>query len=153
MSNKKGSRHRLSFCVTVCCSTRMFFALVWVYFILSGTFTISSLRLQWSALQIRSKCSRFTLSAISWYNSPIVFGLIPVLLANSACVILCSPNRVLSKILINVIAPSLMYPNTPASICAEMLFIIKSGYNITKSDIVEAILIQIPALKVPIKFQ
>ena len=53
-----------------------------------------------SASQIRSRCSRFTLSAISWYRSLIVEGRMPVALARSACDHLRSPSRVDSKILI-----------------------------------------------------
>jgi hypothetical protein len=67
---------------------------------LFGTHTISSSSSQFKASQIRSKCSKFTLSAISWYNSPIVLGRIPVALAKSACVHLASPSFIDSKILI-----------------------------------------------------
>ena len=66
----------------------------------SGTRTINSSSLQSRASQMRSKCSRFTLSTNSWYNSLIVFGRMPVALAKSACVHLSSPSLVDSKILI-----------------------------------------------------
>ena len=54
------------------------------------------------------KCSKFTLSTNSWYNSLIVFGRMPVALAKSACVHLSSPSFVDSKILIILIAPSVI---------------------------------------------
>lgn len=66
----------------------------------SGTRIINSLSSQSRASQIRSRCSRFTLSTNSWYNSLIVFGRMPVALAKSACVHLSSPSFVDSKILI-----------------------------------------------------
>ena len=66
----------------------------------SGTRTINSSSLQPRASQMRSKCSRFTLSTNSWYNSLIVFGRMPVARAKSACVHLSSPSLVDSKILI-----------------------------------------------------
>lgn len=65
-----------------------------------GILTIRSLSSQSRASQIRSKCSKFTLSTNSWYNSPIVLGRMPVALAKSACVHLISPSLVDSKILI-----------------------------------------------------
>ena len=74
----------------------------------SGTHTINSSSLQFRASQIRFKCSRFTLSTNSWYNSLIVFGRISVALAKSACVHLSSPSFVDSKILIILIAPSVI---------------------------------------------
>lgn len=66
----------------------------------SGTRIINSSSSQFRASQMRSKCSKFTLSTNSWYNSLIVFGRMPVALANSACVHLSSPSFVDSKILI-----------------------------------------------------
>ena len=66
----------------------------------SGTRTINSSSLQSRASQMRSKCSRLTLSTNSWYNSLIVFGRMPVALAKSDCVHLSSPSLVDSKILI-----------------------------------------------------
>ena len=76
---------------------------VFVWFIFgswSGTLIINSSNRHSSASQIKSKCSSFTLSANSWYNSLIVFGRIPVARAKSACVHRNSPNLVDSKILI-----------------------------------------------------
>lgn len=52
---------------------------------LFGSLTISSSSSQPSASHIRSRCSRFTLSAISWYRSLMVDGLMPVARARSAC--------------------------------------------------------------------
>ena len=49
--------------------------------VLFGTLTINSSSSQFKASQIRSNCSKLTLSANSWYNSLIVLGLIPVALA------------------------------------------------------------------------
>lgn len=65
-----------------------------------GSLTINSSSEQSSASQIRSRWSKFTLSTISWYNSLIVVGRMPVFLARSACVHFRSPNREESKILI-----------------------------------------------------
>ena len=67
---------------------------------LSGSLTIRSSSLQFRASHMRSRCSKLTLSANSWYNSLIVFGRIPVALARSACVHLISPSLVDNKILI-----------------------------------------------------
>lgn len=68
--------------------------------LLSGIRTISSSSVQFNTPQIRSRCSRLTLSTNSWYNSLIVFGRIPVIRARSACVIFRSPSLVDNKILI-----------------------------------------------------
>lgn len=74
-------------------------AFVWVTLgCSSGTLTISSSSSQSNASHMRSRCSRFTLSTNSWYNSLIVLGLIPVALAKSAWVHLTSPSFVDSKI-------------------------------------------------------
>lgn len=67
---------------------------------LFGIRTINSSSSQSSASHIRSRCSRFTRSASSWYNSLIVFGRIPVARARSACVSLSSPSFFDSKIFI-----------------------------------------------------
>lgn len=82
---------------------------VWQTFALSsGTRTISSSSSQSRASHIKSKCSRFTLSASSWYNSLIVFARMPVRLERSACVNLSSPSFFDSKILIITITPSVV---------------------------------------------
>ena len=66
----------------------------------SGTLLINSSSWQSKASQIKSRCSRLTLPANSWYKSLIVFGQMPVALAKSACVHLISPSFADSKILI-----------------------------------------------------
>ena len=53
-----------------------------------------------NASQIKSRCSRLTRLASSWYSSLIVVGLMPVTLASSACVQRISPSFLDSKILI-----------------------------------------------------
>ena len=53
-----------------------------------------------NASQIKSRCSRLTRLASSWYSSLIVVGLMPVTLASSACVQRISLNFLDSKILI-----------------------------------------------------
>lgn len=108
---------------------------VWVIFgVLSGTRTINSLSSQFRASQIRSKCSRLTLSTNSWYNSFIVFGRIPVALARSACVHLISPSFVDSKILI-IRCCSFRYKITPNSIfLGHLLFYSEIRAILSKTD-------------------
>ena len=66
----------------------------------SGTRMIISVSSQPSASQMRSRCSKLTRSAMSWYNSLIVAGLIPVLRDRSACVQRSSPSFLDRSILI-----------------------------------------------------
>lgn len=94
----------------------------------SGTRTINSFSSHPRASQIRSKCSKLTLSVNSWYNSLIVFGLIPVALAKSACVHLHSPSLVDNKILI-IRCRSFHYKITPSD------KIVCKSYFIAESDI------------------
>lgn len=86
----------------------------------SGTLTISSSSSQFRASQIISRCSRFTLSTNSWYNSLIVLGRMPVALARSACVIFRSPSLVDSKILI-IRHCSFRYKITPIGLSVGVL--------------------------------
>lgn len=78
---------------------------------LLGIRTKISLISQSNASHIKSKCSKFILSAISWYRSLIVDGLIPVFRARSACVHLSSPSLVDSKILIIIAMLLSLNPN------------------------------------------
>lgn len=101
---------------------------------LSGDRTISSSRLQCRASQILSRCSRFTLSTNSWYNSLIVFGRMPVALAKSACVIFRSPSLVDSKILI-IRHCSLRYKITSiVQFVVLLLFYSEISYILSNSD-------------------
>ena len=67
--------------------------------LLLGVRTIMSLNLQSNTSQIKSSCSRLTLSVISWYKSLIVFGRIWVARDKSICVHLRSPSSLDNKIL------------------------------------------------------
>lgn len=87
--------------------------------VLFGIRTMISSRSQSRALQIKSRCSRFTRSHNSWYISLIVDALIPVALDRSACVQRSSPNFLDSKILI---IPTLLplYSNSLEAVSQEI---------------------------------
>lgn len=76
-----------------------------VFGILSGIYSISSSTEQSSTSHIRSMCSTFKLTAISWYHSLIALRLIPVNSDNLFCVIRRSPRSFDKCILIINNAP------------------------------------------------